>query len=429
MKLKIRESEGKKFSVLSGDNNRIHLNDLTGYNSLFGEKICHACLVILKIFRIIKIIKIISNLNSYSIKIKFFKHFSYNDLIYLKLNKKNIQLIKIFQNNILKAIIEIEKNNTHLNYNFGKKKISLKLNKKSIKFFNRQNQMGILSMLLNNLTKYVGTIYPGEKSIISEININYNEDFNFNTKKTEIFSKKIDKRFSIIKNKITFKKYLIEFKSLERPFFKFKKTKLKKKLIKLSKKIKENILIIGASSGIGNEILNLFKNNNKIKIIATYNNNILIKNKNLIIKKINLNKSIYSLKNIIKKNSPLIIYYLATPKINLNLNDIKSYKSYKNFYIKYPIKILSYAKNFKIKFFYPSTIFINNNYSNYSKIKKIAEKKLSSLKNKKHIINILRIDEVNTKQNLSLTPKYLPSFTELLNKKKNYQRKIFFEDK
>ena len=41
--------------------------------------------------------------------------------------------------------------------------------------------MGILSMLLNNLTKYVGTIYPGEKSIISEININYNEDFNFNT--------------------------------------------------------------------------------------------------------------------------------------------------------------------------------------------------------------------------------------------------------
>ena len=97
--------------------------------------------------------------------------------------------------------------------------------------------------------------------------------------------------------------------------------------------------------------------------------------------------------------------------------------------IKYPIKILSYAKNFKIKFFYPSTIFINNNYSNYSKIKKIAEKNLSSLKNKKHIINILRIDEVNTKQNLSLTPKYLPSFTELLNKKKNYQRKIFFEDK
>ena len=36
----------KKFSELSGDNNLIHLDDLIGYNSIFGEKICNGCLVI-----------------------------------------------------------------------------------------------------------------------------------------------------------------------------------------------------------------------------------------------------------------------------------------------------------------------------------------------------------------------------------------------
>ena len=53
MNFKISVKEGKKFSELSGDNNLIHLDNLIGYNSIFGEKICHGCLVILKIFKII----------------------------------------------------------------------------------------------------------------------------------------------------------------------------------------------------------------------------------------------------------------------------------------------------------------------------------------------------------------------------------------
>ena len=47
--------------------------------------------------------------------------------------------------------------------------------------------------------------------------------------------------------------------------------------------------------------------------------------------------------------------------------------------------------------------------------------------NKKNItINLLRIDEVNTKQNISLSNKDLPSFTQLVNKNNHYQNKIFF---
>ena len=59
------------------------------------------------------------------------------------------------------------------------------------------------------------------------------------------------------------------------------------KLINLKKEInsiKENILIIGASSGIGNDLLKLFLNNKKIKIIGTYYKNKIRENrKNLII--------------------------------------------------------------------------------------------------------------------------------------------------
>ena len=73
----IKKNEGFLFSKISGDNNKIHLDDVTGYNSIFGEKICHGCLVILKIFQIQNFRKFLINLDKFHIKIKFNKHFSY----------------------------------------------------------------------------------------------------------------------------------------------------------------------------------------------------------------------------------------------------------------------------------------------------------------------------------------------------------------
>jgi len=57
MKFKINEEDGRKYSILSGDNNKIHINKIFGYNSLFGETICHGTLIVNKIFKIIKLKK------------------------------------------------------------------------------------------------------------------------------------------------------------------------------------------------------------------------------------------------------------------------------------------------------------------------------------------------------------------------------------
>ena len=274
---------------------------------------------------------------------------------------------------------------------------------------------------------FVGTIFPGEDSIIRDISINYNKNFFFSEKKIDVFSKKLDSRYTIINNKIVHKNYNIEFQTLIRPSFNFKEVKINKKIKIITNNIKDKILIIGAGSGMGRELLDIFKLNSKLKIIATYyKNKILIKNKNIKIIKLDIEKSINKVKKIINNFNNITVYYFATPKINLDIKDNESLKQYKRFYIKYPLEILSSFKGQNIKFFYPSTVYINKIKSTYVKIKKNAELKLRKINKKNITINLLRIDEVNTKQNISLSKKNLPTFTQLVNKNKQYQNKIFF---
>ena len=86
--------------------------------------------------------------------------------------------------------------------------------------------------MLNIISKYVGTIYPGKNSLIKRININLNGYLNFRNKKIEILSKKIDPRFPIIENRLSYGKFIIEFQTLERPVVK----KNKKIITKILKK-------------------------------------------------------------------------------------------------------------------------------------------------------------------------------------------------
>ena len=274
---------------------------------------------------------------------------------------------------------------------------------------------------------YVGTILPGENSIIRDVSINFNKKFDFCEKKIDVFSKKLDDRYPIINNKIIYKNYNIEFQTLIRPSFNFKGAKVNKKIKNITNNIKDKILIIGAGSGIGRELLDIFKLNNKLKIIATYHKNkILIKNTNIKIIKLDIEKSINKVKKIINNFNNITVYYFATPKINLDIKDKEYSNQYKRFYIKYPLEILSSFKGQNIKFFYPSTVYIDKIKSTYAEIKKNAELKLKKLNKKNITVNLLRIDEVNTKQNISLLNKNLPSFTQLVNKNKQYQNKIFF---
>ena len=117
---------------------------------------------------------------------------------------------------------------------------------------------------------------------------------------------------------------------------------------------------------------------------------------------------------------------MATPRINIKNNKKKNFKKYKIFYNDLPLKILSFYPLKKIKFFFPSSVYSESINSQYSKSKLIAEKNLNKLKQSNIEINILKIPEVNTKHNLSIMKNKLPSFTKLLNKNKNFQKKILF---
>ena len=84
--------------------------------------------------------------------------------------------------------------------------------------------------------------------------------------KLKIISKKTDPRLPIIENQLTYKNYLVQFKSLERPVVKNNK-KVKNKLLKNKiKKIKYNALIIGASQGIGKDVLNILSDNHNLQL-------------------------------------------------------------------------------------------------------------------------------------------------------------------
>ena len=72
------------------------------------------------------------------------------------------------------------------------------------------------------------------------------------------------KGFPLIDNRLIYKNYNIEFKTLIRPELNIKLEKPSKDILKEINLINENILIIGGSSGIGNDLLKLFLNNKKI---------------------------------------------------------------------------------------------------------------------------------------------------------------------
>ena len=261
------------------------------------------------------------------------------------------------------------------------KKISLKkkyfINKKKINKFNFKNSPTNLNIALCNLSKYVGTVFPGENSIIAEINIS-KVDYKYgNNVMIYSDSSLVKKGFPTIYNMLRYENYNIQFRTLIRPKLKIKLKKPKSKILKQVKLIKNNILIIGASSGIGNDLLQLFSNNKKIKVIGTYyKNKILKKNKNFIIKKVNIEKNLSLIYSIIKRYKPITIYYFPTPKILFkSIKDKNFINLYKKYFIEIPMKIIRFSNKYECRFFYPSTTY-NNSLSPYSLIKLKAEKEI-----------------------------------------------------
>ena len=425
----IKEFEGINFAKQSGDNNIIHIDKIAGYNSIYGQNIVHGVLVILKFLKQIKLRK-----NYSYIKTVFNDGFKYNSKIKIKKIKQNVSKIsyELIQQNNINANIEI-------GFSLAKyqaqnlKRVTLKkkylIPKKIAKKFSCNYISTELKIALCYLTKYVGTVYPGKNSLIAEINI-YNNNVNVvNNISINSDSSLLAKGFPLINNRLIYKNYNIEFKTLIRPKLSIKLNKPNKKILREIDLIRENILIIGGSSGIGNDLLKLFLHNKKIKIISTYYKNKINNNrKNLIIKKLNIETDLIFIYDIIKKFSPIIIYYFPTPKIFFKtISDKNLVKLYKKYFIDIPIKIIKFSSNFQSKFFYPSTTY-NNLLSPYSLIKLKAENEISKLKKLKTKINILRIPGINTKQNLSLISRKLPNFRDLISVDKKIFNKVFFKN-
>ena len=411
MYFRITNSDGKKFARKSGDFNKIHLDELTGYNSIYGDKICHGCLVFLKTLKLNFFKRKILDKNKFEISITFKRHFSYNRKIYF--NKSKFYSLK--QDSINCAEIDFK--------NFGENKSQ----------FTRQsaNSLKTLEKILFNISHYVGMINPGKNSILSKIEIFFDIKNKFSSK-IKIKSRKMDKRMPVINNELEFNNFKVNFVSLIRPTINKKREKINKESISKINSLKRNIMIIGASQGVGKSLLDLIKKNKKIKILSIFNRNKINTYGNLISKKIDLNKDLLKINKIIKKYNPIDIYYFASGKIffhnYLTKNQIISLK---NYFINIPIKIIQMSKNEDINFFYPSTTYIDiNPKSFYSKIKLDAEKKISSLC-KKFSINykILRLDAIQSRQTINLKNKNTPSLNFYINKKLINLDELLFIDK
>ena len=420
IKFNISEKDGLKYSKISGDTNKIHIDNLTGYNSIFGEKICHGTLVLIKILEKIDLLKIINDKNLFYINFNFAKYFKYQHPISVIKNKN---IFNIYQEDQKKLTINF----------FLKKKIDFSNFKKKhsiVTFYPKKNKkISDIFIILNNLSKYVGTVYPGRFSIISEINIYFNKHSYLFDNKLKIISKKIDPRLPIIENQLTFKNYLVQFKSLERPIVKNNK-KIDNKLLRNKiNKIKYNALIIGGSQGIGKDVLNILSDNHNIKKFVTYNKNKISKKSNTIYPiKFNVFDKINTLDKIIEANSPLKIYYFASPKIYFdNTLPLSIKKNYKFIFLNFPSLLLERYKNKNITLFYPSTSnILENRNSYYSKIKKNAEHKIKKICLKYRIpFEIVRFPALNSRQSVSLTNPSPTSLNEYLKKYPKIINKIF----
>ena len=394
MKILIKPLDGIKYSKISQDFNKIHIDNKYAANSLFGEMVCHGCYVLNIVISKNSKLKKMFNMKKFNLKAEFNDGIFYNKYFFFQnignrffLTQDKIKKLNLVISNLNENEITISKRKTKISMNI-----------------NTVNKKKTLFSLLNRLSYYVGMIYPGKDSIIKSISINFNIKKIFSSDSSIIiYSKKKNSRYPLINNTLVYKNYLINFESLFRPKFTINKTKPSNSLIDNAKSIRSNILIIGASNGIGKEILDIFKHNKKIKIFATYNNNKIFNvNKNVTVIKYNVELNSKRLIDIIKKKDLKYIYYMATPRINL-IKNIEN-KNYFNFYFKYPVNILKKIKKKNIFFYYPSSVFVGKKINQYTASKLIFEE-YTKKKFKQLIINCAKLPEINTRQNINFLGK------------------------
>lgn len=426
LNLYISPKETKKFSTISKDKNPIHINKKTGINSVYRKNISHGALLVLKIIKKFK--EVIDLPIIYSLDINFINPIFLDERITVKfiISKYRIKFIA-FQNNKKISIIEILYNHSHkFNQYFKREKYFVsKINEN--KFYSFQNELQEIQKVLGSISYYVGMIYPGNSGILNSIKINKINILKNKSSNLKIRTKKIDKRYNYYVNELSYKDFLVNFFSSSRPEYKIERYKNNKKTKNIIKKIKNDILIISGSSALGESFINLISDNQKLKIISTFSNQKLKKNKykNIIFKKISFPKDLKKLKNIISKLKNPYVFYFTSPIINFNEKlSIKEKQTYKLIYLDIPIYLLTNCQSKINKFIYPSTTNINyNKNSFYSKIKKKTEQKLKNFSN----VFVYRFGKLYSKNTITFQNSNLNNLQKFFNQNTKLLKSIFNE--
>lgn len=338
--MKITRKDILSFKKMSGDNNRIHFDEKYAKKFFFKKPIVHGVNLAIKgIFAFLK--KKNKKIVIKDIKIKF-KNFTY---IYEEIKFKIVKN-KIIIYSDLNEKVEID----ILIQNFRNKKIIN--NQSKFKNLRKNNYKNLInSELIDQLifiSSYIGTVKPGNGSLIHQIYINFNLH---NTKDKKIKFKKKTRTIYIIQYlKNCFQVEIISSKLV--PFYEVKKReKIPSKYLKFISNKK--ILIFGPSSDVAKRLNKIFKHK-----FLIFNHSFKIDFENPIIKK----NEFIKMEKKIKKIKPNFIFYLSSPYIyNGKKNNKKLLNFYNVIYVSYFKNILEVVKknNFQCKVFYPSTFALN----------------------------------------------------------------------
>ena len=407
--MKINFQKSKIFSLLSKDTNKIHLNKGVASKYFVKEPIVHGVyLVIIALSKFINKQKheiIITN-----VSLNFKNFVNINEEFDLKILKNKIIIFNKFHTKL-----EI-----HLKYKIANRIGNFKTKIKKKNFLNYSFKKLFNFELVQQLiyaSYYIGTVKPGNGSLILNIKLDFNKLYSSNLK--PLVEKKI-KNFYVISYQSNFFKVQISACKLVPFTKKMKKLKFKTKTLKKIKNKK--ILIFGPKSDLAQR----------------FNNNLFYKNNCKIYKfsfRINVDKPRISsnqkkiLKRKISTIKPNYIFYFSSPKIfydeKKNKKLFNYYKIIFNDYLETIIKFIQENKT-RAKIFYPSTIFLNNKkkyfrFKSYLTTKEIAEKTCKSKKNR-DFISCYRLPKLFSRSNYNLLGFYEGKNIEILD---NYFEKFF----
>jgi len=403
LKMIITEKNTQFFANLYSDTNKIHLDKKFSNNFFFKQPIVHG-----------------ANLINYAIakfvKVKGFKLLIKN----LSINLKNFLLvgenfeIKIYKKKIIVKSELNTKLEIDLEYERIKKKITKNTKPRKINTFQHYKIKNLYNYCLLEqlifISYYIGSVKPGNGSLIHKININYSTK---NIKQFKLtFKKKISNVFCLNYCNKFYKVEVIASKL--KPFKEnYSKYKLSPKAIKNIKNKK--ILIFGSTSDIGKRLAS--KELTTVCKIFKHSFRISFNNPN--ISKVESQK----INQKINKIKPNFIFYLSSPIIyNGNKNNLKLSRYYNCLFVDYFEKIVNIIRNnnYDTKIFYPSSIYLENK-KEYRRLEcyllsKERAEKICKLNKNERIVSLFRIPQLISRSNYNMLGFYEGKSLSVLDK-------------